>query len=292
MNSQLIRSPDGFELCYQQRGDQEGISIFWLHGTPGCRLSQAVTESALESIHARVITYDRPGYGMSTRRPGRTVADSVSDVVAIADHLNLDRFMVTGRSGGAPHALAAAALIPDRLTRVRSVAGPAPYPSAGLDWFAGMDPANVREFQCALRGGGELIEMIDASARTMVEQLKTDPIDFLADFDLPEGDRAAGSDPLVTTTLREAIPEALRNGVSGWVDDDLAIMQYWGFEVRDIAVPVEVQYGMRDVIVPPAHSRWLAEHLPHAVRVSHPESGHFSTPDQELAMLHQMVTGT
>ncbi len=54
----------------------------------------------------------------------------------------------------------------------------------------------------------------------------------------------------MTTTLREAIPEALRNGVSGWVDDDLAIMRYWGFEVHDIAIPVEVQYGMRDVIVP------------------------------------------
>jgi pimeloyl-ACP methyl ester carboxylesterase len=291
MRTGTVRTANGGELCYLDRGSPEGIPIFWLHGTPGSRLSQAVTEQALTAIPVRVITYDRPGYGLSPRRQGRQVVDSVSDVVSIADHLGIDAFMVSGRSGGAPHALAVAAARPQRVTGVRSVSGFAPYPSAGLDWFAAMDPSNIREFRCALQGEDALAAHITVSAREMLARVKTDAADFLAAFDLADADHSATNIPLVKEVLTQAIPEALRAGTAGWIDDDLAVIRPWGFDVREISVPVELQYGLRDVVVPPAHSQWLAEHIPQAVRLPDPDAGHISTPDQELAMLRHMIEG-
>lgn len=289
MRTGTLRTADGGELCYLDRGSPEGVPVFWLHGTPGSRLSQAVSDRALAAIPVRVITYDRPGYGLSTRQWGRRVVDSVSHIVSIADHLRIDTFMVSGRSGGAPHALAVAATCPERVTGVRAVSGLAPYPSAGLDWFAGMDPSNIREFRCALRGEDALTAHIAVSAREMLARVRTDASDFLAAFDLADADHSATHNPLVKEVLTQAIPEALRTGIAGWIDDDLAIIRPWGFEVREISVPVELQYGLQDVVVPPAHSQWLAEHIPQAIRLPDPDAGHLSTPDQELAMLRHMI---
>jgi len=236
-----------------------------------------------------VITYDRPGYGLSTRRSGRQIVDAASDVANIADHLKLDTFMVIGRSGGAPHALALASSLRERVSLVRSVAGIAPYSSSGLDWFAGMDPNNVREFHCALEGEAELTEDLARIAQDMLRQLETNTGEFLAAFNLSDADRVARSEPLVKKVTREAIPEALRNGIGGWVDDDLAIMRPWGFEVEHIAVPVQVQYGLSDTVVPPAHSVWLAEHIPHTTRIPEVGAGHLATPEQEIRMLRDMI---
>lgn len=213
----------------------------------------------------------------------------MADVVALADHLGLESFMVTGRSGGGPYALALAHGLPARVTRVRTVAGFAPPYGSGLEWFAGMDPSNVAEFRRAFQGAGPLTAYVSRQAQDMLEQLRKDPSEYLAGFDLPGPDRSANRDLLVRRVLGESLVEALRHGIGGWVDDDLAITAYWGFDLADITVPVDVQFGLRDVIVPPAHGRWLAENIPGAVALPRPEAGHINTPDQELEMLRQLL---
>src|SRR5947209_5210464 len=121
-------------------GDPDGFPVFNLHGTPGSRFGRPPLEGAVRELGVRMITYDRPGYGGSTRHPGRRVVDCVGDVAAIADALGIGRFAVTGGSGGGPHCLAVAARLPDRVLRARCIVGVAPFRAQGLDFYAGMDP--------------------------------------------------------------------------------------------------------------------------------------------------------
>jgi hypothetical protein len=134
----VIATVDGRELAYEQVGDPSGVAIFVLHGTPGCRLSGRHPDpSRVSAAGLRLVSYDRPGYGRSSRYPGRRVIDCVSDVAAIADELEIERFAVRGGSGGGPHALAVAARLPERVTGVGCDVGAAPYDAADLDWVCG-----------------------------------------------------------------------------------------------------------------------------------------------------------
>lgn len=123
----IVIAGDGRLLCYEEVGDPAGVPIVVIHGTPGCRLSGRHPEPArVTAAGLRLVSYDRPGYGQSSRHRGRDVVDCVADVATIAEHLGLDRFAVTSGSGGGLHALAVAARLPDRVTRVACFVGAAP----------------------------------------------------------------------------------------------------------------------------------------------------------------------
>ena len=291
MRTGIVRSAGGSALSYLVRGDPHGLPIFWCHGTPGCRLSLPVAERDIVDLGARVITYDRPGYARSPRRTGRQVAESALDIAAIADDLGLDSFMIIGRSGGAPHALAASAGLPDRVRRVHLVGALAPRFNGYQGWFDGMDASNVAEFQQAIAGEAELSDYLASQAELMLNRVDDNPASFLDDFSLPADDRDVASVPLMQATLRTALHEALRAGIGGWVDDDLAIVGDWGFALTDAVGPVEIEYGLDDVIVPPGHSQWLAGHLPQAVELPRAATGHLSGPAQELRFLRQVSSG-
>jgi pimeloyl-ACP methyl ester carboxylesterase len=222
------------------------------------------------------VTHDRAGYGRSTRRHGRRMADAVDDVIAIADELGFERFGVTGGSGGGPHSLACAALHPDRVVRAVCTVGVAPYGDAGLDhdvWLDGMDPENAKEFAASVAGEEALTELVEALQAQAEARVAVDPSTLLDDYDLGRSDREQLARAEVMQIFREAVAEWAVNGVGGWVDDDLAFIRPWGFEVSDIAVPVLVSYGSADVLVPSAHGEWLASHVPGCiVRVQ--EGGH------------------
>lgn len=168
-----------------------------LHGTPGCRLQRWPHEELYQQLGVCVVTHDRAGYGRSTRRHGRSVADAVDDVIAIADELDLDGFGVTGGSGGGPHALACAALRPDRVVRATSSVGIAPYGEGGLEhdeWVDGMDPENVKEFGIALAGETALTEYVEAQQAQAEARVAVNPATVLDDYDVSESDRAARVD--------------------------------------------------------------------------------------------------
>jgi pimeloyl-ACP methyl ester carboxylesterase len=290
MTSQTLRTDDGRQLRYAEWGDPAGFPVFSLHGTPGCRLNRYPDNDALAAIGARLITYDRPGYGRSERHRGRKVVDCVGDVAAIADALGIERFAVTGGSGGGPHALAVGARLPDRVTIARSVVGVAPVDAADLEWVAGMDAENVKEFGWALAGEATLYEELTKAAAEMVANVKADASKVLGDqWQLAEADRAAMRNPMVMQVMREAIPECVINGPWGWVDDDLAFTTDWGFELDEIKVPVEVHYGSQDVLVPAAHGAWLAANVPGAKVVVNDDQGHMKTPDHTLELLRTLV---
>jgi pimeloyl-ACP methyl ester carboxylesterase len=282
-----VELPDGRTLAYATWGDPEGFPILSLHGTPGCRLGRWPNEDVYARAGAYWVTHDRAGYGRSDRHHGRNVAAEVADVVALADELGFDHFGVSGGSGGGPHVLACAALLPDRVVRAACSVGVAPLGDPGLskdDWLAGMDPENIKEFEWALAGEDVSTPETEKLQRTLEERVAVDPSTILDDFDLSESDRAQMARPEAIQIIRETALEQAVNGVGGWVDDELAFTQPWGFDVSAILVPVLIRYGLTDVLVPPAHGEWLAANVPGCIVEIEGTGGHMGTdPEVEIA---------
>ncbi|MCB5167107.1 alpha/beta hydrolase [Streptomyces bambusae] len=269
-----VRTADGRKLTVETLGDPRGTPVFLLHGTPGSRLGPAPRGMVLYQRRIRLITHDRPGYGSSDRRPGRSVADAAQDVAAIADALGLDTFAVVGRSGGAPHALACAALLPGRVTRCATLVGLAPRDADGLDWFDGMTTFNVREYTSATAAPEELaarlIPRSDAIARDpgrLLEELR---------LELTDNDRIIVSDAGLRLMLERNYREGLRHSPYGWLDDIHAFSGPWGFDPADITCPVLLWHGEQDVFSPVGHSRWLARRIPRSTAAFEPASAHFA----------------
>lgn len=269
-----ISLTDGRALDIQVNGAEVGPVLVFHHGTPGSGLPRRKMVEQAAGRGLRLVTYSRAGYGDSSRREGRTVADIAEDVTAILDHLGVDRAMTAGWSGGGPHALATAALLPDRITGVLSIAGVAPYAAAGLDFLDGMGEGNIEEFGAALKGESELRPLLDG----MREELKdATPEAILGELStlLPNVDRRQ-----ITEESGEEMAanfrEALKNGVDGWLDDDLAFTRPWGFDLAAMRVPTFVWQGSADLMVPFAHGQWLAANVPGSTAHLLEDEGHLS----------------
>jgi pimeloyl-ACP methyl ester carboxylesterase len=269
-----VKVPDGRQLTVEISGDPHGTPVFLLHGTPGSRLGPAPRGLMLYHQGVRLIAYDRPGYGSSDRLPHRNVADVAQDVAAIADALGADRFAVLGRSGGGPHALACAALLPERVTRAAALVSLAPPTADGLDWFAGMSPSNVAEYTTAAAGP----EQLAASLVPRSDAIRADPDQLLVQlrWELTEPDRRVVSDAGIRSMLVRNYREALRTSADGWIDDAVAFCNPWGFDPADIKVPVLLWHGEEDVFSPVGHTRWLADRIPGATALLQPEAAHFT----------------
>ena len=268
-----IRTQDGRRLTVEEYGDPDGTPVVLLHDTPGCRFGVVPRDVVAAHPHIRFIAYDRPGYGGSDRLAGRSVADVAQDVRAIADELGLDRFAVVGRSGGAPHALACAALIPERITRTAALVTLAPRDADGLDWFEGMTAHNVREYTTASQDPGGVAARLTPRA----DEIRRNPIQLLDDLrrELTESDRMVVADAGVRSMLLRNYQEALRTSAYGWIDDALAFCSPWGFDPADIPGEVLLWHGEQDVFSPVGHSRWLADRIPGATAVLEPAAAHF-----------------
>jgi pimeloyl-ACP methyl ester carboxylesterase len=269
-----VTTADGRTLHVLEAGAPDGPALVVHHGTPG---SAALYRSELESAAGhglRLIGYDRPGYGGSTPHRGRSVADAAADVAAILDALGVERFATYGTSGGGPHALACAALLPGRCAAAATIASVGPADAADLDFMAGMGAGNVAEFAAAREGRERLTEHCRVDAAGMASAEPGEFADAMrphlsdADVRVLTGEFAAH--------LLESTTAGLEPGVEGWVDDDFAFLAPWGFDVEAIRVPVLVWQGEQDLMVPAGHGRWLGEHVGGAETRLSPEEGHLT----------------
>lgn len=273
---QVLQLPDGRQLSYEIGGDLDGYPVIGLHGTPGCRLSRWPVDLVYADAGVCFVTTDRAGYGQASRRPGRRVADEAQDVLAVADALGWGRFGVIGGSGGGPHALACAALLPDRVERAACLSGLAPLGRQGLSrqaWLAGMSEGGIEELEWSEAGEATLIREQTLQQQQLAEGLATSPAALFGP-ELSDADRAFLERPETVEALRRIIPEQAAHGVFGWVDDSLAFIAPWGFTPEVIAIPVLVAYGRADALVPPAHGDWLAANIPTATTVVSQDGGH------------------
>jgi pimeloyl-ACP methyl ester carboxylesterase len=277
LDSYQVKTPDGRQLSTKRYGDPDGKPIFLLHGTPGSRVGPHPRGAVLHRLGVQLIAFDRPGYGESDRFQGRRVADAATDVLAIADAFDLDKFAVVGRSGGGPHALACAALLPERLTKVAVLVGLAPPAARGLDWYDGMTQSNVTEHSAAMNGYEDLAARTEAAA----DAVRADPASLLARLqpDMPDPDRRVVADPGIRALLLQTYAEALRTSADGWIDDVLAFHLAWGFDPATITVPVLLWHGAIDNLSPVSHAMWLANRIPSATVIVQAGASHFSALD-------------
>ena len=270
----LITVPDGRDLEIEVSGPGGAPLLLFCHGTPGASAQYGAFARGAAARGMRLVTWSRPGYGASTRRPGRTVADDVDDVAAVLDHLGAESCLVAGWSGGGPHALAAGALLPTRVRAVLCIAGVAPYDAEGLDFLAGMGEDNIEEFGEALAGEAPLRAWLDR-VRPQVVDVTADDVVASLDTLLPPVDEAALTGEFAEYLAGE-FRQAVARGIDGWLDDDLAFTRPWGFDLGAITVPTHLWQGSEDLMVPFAHGQWLAERIPGVTAHLERGEGHLS----------------
>jgi pimeloyl-ACP methyl ester carboxylesterase len=278
-----VATPDGRSLDVYLAGPEDGEILLFHDGSPGTGHPTSKLVAAAADRNLRYVSFSRPGYAGSSRRPGRRVADVVDDAVVVLDHLGAERCFTMGWSGGGPHALACAALLPDRVIAAAAIASVAPYPADGLDWMAGMGQENIHEFSAALDGTAALQANLEAWAPGMVSLTGEAVADSLGDL-IPPIDRAALTGEFADE-LAEDLRRAVGNGIWGWHDDDLAFTQPWGFDLANIRVPLALWQGEEDRMVPFAHGQWLAAHIPGAGAHLLPGHGHLSLAVDSLGLI-------
>jgi pimeloyl-ACP methyl ester carboxylesterase len=269
-----IVGADGRRLDVELTGPEDGRALVFHTGTPSAGVVFAPLVQAGSERGLRHVAYSRPGYGQSDRRAGRTVADCAADVAAIADELGIEQFFTVGWSGGGPHALACAALLPERTIAAATLASVAPRDAEGVDWLNGMGDENLEEFAAADAGQEQLQAYLERNGTALASasgaELHAALGDLLSDVDrgVLTGDFA---DYLAASTRA-----GLANGPWGWFDDDIAFIRDWGFELDAIVRPVTIWQGRRDRFVPFAHGEWLAGHVAGARPRLLAEHGHLS----------------
>ena len=266
--------PDGRSLDVYLDGPESGTPLLFHMGTPCAGLPFAPIVEALAERGLRYVSFSRPGYGSSTRRPGRSVVDVVEDSAAVLDAIGAERCYAVGWSGGGPHALACAARLPERVISAATIGGVAPYPAAGLDWMAGMGAENLHEFRAAVAGADELTTFMEREAPGLQVVTADAVADAFGDL-IDDVDRGSLTGAFAEWTAG-VFREALRIGYWGWFDDDMAFTNPWGFELDEIRVPVFIWQGGHDRMVPFAHGEWLAAHLPGARPRLFEEHGHLT----------------
>ena len=271
----LITLPDGRDIDLLLAGPADGLPLVMHEGTPMGLVLYPPTVHAAQDRGLQPILMARPGYERSTPRPGRRVADVAADVAAVLDALGLDTFVTAGWSGGGPHTLACAALLPGRCLAAASIAGAAPYRAPGLDFTAGMGPENVAEFAAAVRGPAALTEFLDREAAGFAAVTGAGVAAALGGL-IAAADRAVLTGAFADH-LAAGARAAVSTGIAGWRDDDLAFVTDWGFSLNENGkLPVAIWQGDQDRMVPWAHGQWLASNITGAHAHLLPGEGHLT----------------
>jgi pimeloyl-ACP methyl ester carboxylesterase len=267
---------DGRTIGYATWGDPEGTPVFIGHGTPGSRLALSPGLDDPEWLRQeclRFIGVDRPGYGYSDPWVEASLLDCAGDLVRVADDLGLERFWALGVSGGAPYILALGVLVPERLGGVAVLSGLGMLDRPGA--LEGMSEGNVEEIKMAMDSSEELTTAL----REATEAMREDPEGSLAELseELPEVDRRMLERPDVRTFLIETFQEAVRQGATGWIDDDLRQVRPWPFRLEELGgVGVRIHHGEDDTLVPAHHAKHLAEGIPGSRLRLYADEGHLS----------------
>jgi pimeloyl-ACP methyl ester carboxylesterase len=282
-----VTASDGRTLTVREGGDTAGFPVLTISGTPGSSTIYEPHARDAAERGIRLFSYDRPGYGGSTRLKGREVADCAADIIAVCDALGIERFCVWGISGGGPHALAATALLPDRVVAAAALASVAPYDAEGLDFLEGMGEQNVEEFGTIFEGEAahrasmekQRDELLSATPEQLVELWQTL---------LGPSDREVATGVLAAFLL-DHIRAGIGRGGDGWIDDDLAFVTPWGFDLASIRVPVQLWQGEQDRFVPYGHGVWLAEHIPGVDARLTAEDGHLTLGEHRVSEVHRWL---
>lgn len=285
---QSMTLPDGRRLAWYEYGDPNGVPCIYTTGTPASGLTGIMYDELARDAGVRFISLDKPGYGHSDYYPERQLTHWPNDVSAVADHLGFDRFAVMGESGGGPHVLALAHGIPERITIALAVAGMGPGHES---WVReGMKPMNRRLFWLAQRAPWLLQFALRSMARSLKSPQRREKWIAQQLSAAPEADRALMErEPNLTALTLDAFFDAFRDGAQGATQEMRLFGRPWGFDLKDISIPVHVWHGTEDVNVPVAVARRVAQEIPKAEAHIIEGAGHTLSFDHGEAMMRQIT---
>ena len=266
----LIKLTDGRNLDYISNEVDSKAAILFHHGTPGECSGWQKWFSEIQGVKA--IAASRPGYGLSDRRKGRTVASDIDNGSQILDHFGIESFVSIGWSGGGPHAINMTR--DSRCKGAITLAGVGEWGNADLDFLEGMGPENHEEFGAAVAGESVIEKWMQTNVPAFANVQGSDLIESFGGL-IGEADKKALT-PEVADVDAASFRRALSVSYNGWLDDDLAFVQPFGFDLAKVTKPVLVWQGDDDFMVPKAHSEWLAKHIPTAALNFVPGHGHIS----------------
>jgi len=272
--NQQMGLPDGRKLGFNEYGPADGIPLFYFHGSPSSRVEFNLfgDEELASALNIRLIAPDRPGSGLSDFQPNRRFLDWPQDVVALADHLQIDRFAILGYSGGGPYAAVCALTIPHRITKVGIVSGAAPFTIPTLADGINQDSRNFMDLSHQKPWLSRLILRLMG----VMTRLAPNKVIANATAALPEADRAIVALPEVQRGFLAMIQEALRRGPRGAQHDTRLMVSAWDFNPQDIQIPVFLWHGEADQNAPIAMGRYMAQTIPQSQATFYPGEGHLS----------------
>jgi pimeloyl-ACP methyl ester carboxylesterase len=261
-----------------EAGIPDGIPVLFFHGTPGSKLIYTPSINDAESKGIRLIGFSRPGYGESTPQPGRRISSVIEDVEAIIEALKIETILVYGMSGGGPHALACAALLPGKVKAAATLASVAPFDAEDLDFFKGMGESNITEFNASVESRESLAKNIEEQTEGMLNTNPEVMVKSMKSILCPEDAQA------MTLDFAEYFIKSCREGIGqrgdGWIDDDFAFTSPWGFQLNCVSIPVLVMHGEQDQMVPFPHGQWIADQIPGVERRFYHSDGHITLKDR------------
>jgi pimeloyl-ACP methyl ester carboxylesterase len=269
VEDQTIRLASGRTVGFADYGLPGATAVLWCHGGPGSRLEPAYLWREASEAGLRIIGIDRPGYGMSTPQPGRTIAGWVPEALAVADHLGIGQFVAVGVSTGGAFALALAALAPERVLGV--VACCSMTDARWPEGRATMSGPHVLAVWEAPDRAAALAAATDAYGEDG-SKMRGEIAAVLAPSDL-----ALFGDPEWMKQAMAGFPAMFAHGLEGYTDDRLADGVGWvTFDVRSIQCPVTVLHGRSDRVVDVIHAYHTVEVVPGAELAVFDDLGHFS----------------
>jgi pimeloyl-ACP methyl ester carboxylesterase len=274
-DSHTMTLPDGRDLGWLELGEPDGYAVLAFHGTPGSRLQLALDDPALGASGIRLIAVDRPGYGLSSFQQDRRLVEWPADVIALADHLGIERFSVVGISGGGPHAAVCAALLGDRVVRAAIVSGVGPMAEPGAD--DGMMKSNQLIARLARRRSRILA--VGAAVQIGAVRRWPDKAINMMGRQLPQADVDVLARPAVRALFVNDARLASRTASRAMVQDFELFASDWGFELASITIPVHLWQGDVDVNVPPSHAVLQHHAIPGSVLHECPGEGHLLVLD-------------
>lgn len=285
-SNQTITLMDGRTLGYAEYGDPAGIPVFHFHGSSSSRLEHPQDESVLSSKGIRFITVDRPGHGLSDFQPKRQLLDWPDDVIALADHLGIEKFAVSGWSFGGPNAIACAHKIPERLNAVAVISSFAPYNRPGaLEGVSGFNKMSLRMARwMPFWLGRQFMGMQGRAIRDDPEAAANQILSTI-----PKTDQEILTDPQVKQMLLPSMSEAYRVGADGPAWEAAIMVRPWGFRLEDITIQVQIWHGEADVNNPLQFGEYLRDAIPNTQATFFPGEGHFFILKRWGEILAQLV---
>ncbi len=279
----VLRTADGRSIGAAEFGDPDGTAVLWSHGGPGSRLEPAWLDAAAAEAKLRIVGVDRPGYGLSTPRPERTIASVVADMLDVADQLSIDRFATVGVSTGGAYALALAALAPDRVLGVVACCS-----MTDMSWAPGratMSPPHAHAVWDAPDRESAIAAATDAHGENGSKMIGAGIAPALAALD-----RELFADPAWMGPAMDGFPQMFTFGLEGYADDRIADGPGWiDFDVSRVRCPVIVLHGTEDRMVDVIHPRHTAAIVPGAELVLLDGHGHFSIEAHVIPSLSRLL---